>query len=112
MSYHVSAAPKGETRPPFVPIMVAALGLCCSVSILILQPHVVDNPAPHYIGWICGAFTPIVMLVAYRLRDRAKRLRTNYVIIIYRNDLMVALTVFGVCVGGYHGWLIADWVAS
>jgi hypothetical protein len=100
-----------DVGPPSWPL--AASGITVTTSaILFWIPLLTSGPfAVHLAGWILGAFLPVWFMVGFRLHDRRRRRRRNYVEAGWSGSVAL-LTFAGVLIGGYHGWLLAYWWAS
>ncbi|MEV4319661.1 hypothetical protein [Actinocrispum sp. NPDC049592] len=98
--------------PPTWPFALTLLTVGCSVA-LALDPRLISGTLiSHITGWACGSFLPIWFVIGYRLHDRRLRKSRNYTRRAHSGWILAVLTVLGLAIGGYHGWLAAEWMAS
>ena len=101
------------------PFRAALIAL--ATSVVLLAPRVLAFPvlalplspfAIGVVGWAVGYFLVVVLLAAYRFRDRVLRGRPDYVSSRWSNSRMVAVSVVGAVLGCLHALTVADGVAS
>jgi len=92
---------------------VSVLGVLAAFALaLFWQSARSSLVSPHSIGWAAGALVPMASLVWYRLRVRTLRARDDFSFTLIGSRLIVGAAVAGLGIGIYHGWFVANWLAT
>lgn len=64
------------------------------------------------VGWFCATWIAEGSFIAYRLIDRRRRAKPDYVMTSLEKPLFAGVTVACLLVGAWHAFWLAHWYAS